>query len=134
MLWGAMTTFSRVRWFVLAGLLVLTVSGCAGRGWREYVGLPAQRDPSVSLKATEPKWLLIKNPRCCDVASEPEYIWVEEDKVPTTMKSFVFGQSTRPSILSMSTLLDGITWSRNDFTASGFFFRNSLVTTWKITE
>ena len=94
MLWGAMTTFSRVRWFVLAGLLVLTVSGCAGRGLREYLGLPAQRDPSVSLKATEPKWLLIKNPRCCDVASEPEYIWVEEDKVPTTMKSFVFGQST----------------------------------------
>jgi hypothetical protein len=94
MLWGAMTTFSRVRWFVLAGLLVLTVSGCAGRGLREYLGLPAQRDPSVGLKATEPKWLLIKNPRCCDVASEPEYIWVEEDKVPTTMKSFVFGQST----------------------------------------
>ena len=95
MLWGAMMTiFARVRWFLLAGLLVLTVSGCGGRGWREYVGLPAQRDPSVSLKASEPKWLLIKNPRCCDVASEPEYIWVEEDKVPTTMKSLVFGQST----------------------------------------
>jgi hypothetical protein len=28
------------------------------------------------------------------VASEPEYIWVEEDKVPTTVKSFVFGEST----------------------------------------
>jgi hypothetical protein len=27
------------------------------------------------------------------VASEPEYIWIEEDKVPTTVKSFVFGQS-----------------------------------------
>lgn len=94
MLLGAMTTFSRVRWFLLTGLLVLTVSGCGGRGWREYVGLPAQRDPSVNLKASEPKWLLIKNPRCCDVASEPEYIWVEEDKVPTTMKSLVFGKST----------------------------------------
>jgi hypothetical protein len=94
MLWGAMMTFSRVRWFVLAGLLMVTVSGCGGRGLREYFGLPAQRDPSVTLKATEPKWLLIKNPRCCDVASEPEYIWVEEDKVPTTMKSLVFGKST----------------------------------------
>lgn len=94
MLWGAMMTFSRVRWFLLAGLLVLTVSGCGGRGWREYLGLPAQRDPSVALRTAEPRWLLIKNPRCCDVASEPEYIWVEEDKVPTTMKSLVFGKST----------------------------------------
>jgi len=27
----------------------------------------------------------LKNPRFGDVASEPEYIWVEEDKIPTTM-------------------------------------------------
>ncbi len=94
MLWGAMMTFSRVRWLVLAGLLMLTVSGCGGRSLREYMGMARVNDPSVNLKAAEPKWLLIKNPRCCDVASEPEYIWVEEDKVPTTMKSFVFGQST----------------------------------------
>jgi hypothetical protein len=94
MLWGAMTTFSRVRLFVLAGLLVVTVGGCGGPSIREYLGLTRVNDPSVSLKAAEPKWLLIKNPRCCDVASEPEYIWVEEDKVPTTMKSLVFGKST----------------------------------------
>lgn len=94
MLWGAMTTFSRVRLFVLAGLLVVTVGGCGGWSLREYLGLARVNDPSVTLKAAEPKWLLIKNPRCCDVASEPEYIWVEEDKVPTTMKSLVFGKST----------------------------------------
>lgn len=94
MLWGAMTTFSRVRFFVLAGLLVVTVGGCGGWSLREYLGLTRVNDPSVTLKAAEPKWLLIKNPRCCDVASEPEYIWVEEDKVPTTMKSLVFGKST----------------------------------------
>jgi hypothetical protein len=51
-------------------------------------------DPTVNIRPAEPKWLLIKNPRCCDIASEPEYIWVEEDKVPTTVKSFIFGQST----------------------------------------
>jgi hypothetical protein len=94
MLWGAMTTCSRVRWCVLAGLLMVAVSGCGGRSLREYMGLTRVNDPSVNLKAAEPKWLLIKNPRCCDVASEPEYIWVEEDKVPTTMKSLVFGKST----------------------------------------
>jgi hypothetical protein len=80
--------------FALAAVVLIVVSGCGGRSWREYAGLANPSDPSVSLRATEPKWLLIKNPRCCDVASEPEYIWVEEDKVPTTMKSFVFGQST----------------------------------------
>ena len=93
MLWAIMKTFPRVQGLVLAGVLVVTVAGCGGRGWRDYVGLSTTADPSVSLRATEPKWLLIRNPRCCDVASEPEYIWVEEDKVPTTVKSFVFGQS-----------------------------------------
>jgi hypothetical protein len=93
MLWAIMKTFPRVQGLVLAGVLVVTVAGCGGRGWRDYVGLTTGADPSVSLRATEPKWLLIRNPRCCDVASEPEYIWVEEDKVPTTVKSFVFGQS-----------------------------------------
>jgi hypothetical protein len=96
MLCLVMTTYRyrRGQWLVLAGLLVITVSGCGGRGWREYLGLAAVSDPSVNIRPAEPKWLLIKNPRCCDIASEPEYIWVEEDKVPTTVKSFIFGQST----------------------------------------
>jgi hypothetical protein len=94
MLWAIMKIFPRVQGLVLAGVLVVTVAGCGGRGWREYLGLASPSDASIALRAAEPKWLLIRNPRCCDVASEPEYIWVEEDKVPTTVKSFVFGQST----------------------------------------
>ncbi|MGH7374601.1 MAG: hypothetical protein ACREJY_10275 [Candidatus Rokuibacteriota bacterium] len=94
MLLGVMTTYRRGQWLVLAGFIALAVSGCGGRGWREYVGLAAQNDPSVNIRPAEPKWLLIKNPRCCDIASEPEYTWVEEDKVPTTVKSFIFGKAT----------------------------------------
>lgn len=94
MLLHVMTTYRRGQWLVLAGFIVIAVSGCGGRGWREYVGLAAQNDPSVNIRPAEPKWLLIRNPRCCDIASEPEYTWVEEDKVPTTVKSFIFGQST----------------------------------------
>lgn len=94
MLLGVMKTSRRGQWLVLAGFVVIAVSGCGGRGWREYLGLAAVNDPSVTIRPAEPKWLLIKNPRCCDVASEPEYIWVEEDKVPTTMKSFIFGKSS----------------------------------------
>jgi hypothetical protein len=67
-------------------------SGCTSI--RELAGLPAQNDPSVTLRATESKWVLIKNPRFGDVPSEPEYIWVEEDKIPTTMKTLVMGKNS----------------------------------------
>jgi len=72
-----------------AGVLL---SGCGTV--REVLGLPAQNDPSVQIRSAESRWLLIKNPRFGDVASEPEYIWVEEDKLPTTLKSLVFGKSS----------------------------------------
>jgi hypothetical protein len=94
MLWAVMNIQRRARGIVLAGVLVFALAGCGGRGWREYLGLSSPNDPTVALRSAEPKWLLIKNPRFGDVASEPEYIWVEEDKVPTTMKSLVFGQRT----------------------------------------
>jgi hypothetical protein len=61
---------------------------------RELAGLPKDTDPSVDIKAAENKWLLIKNPRFGDVASEPEYIWVEDDKVPTTMGTLIFGKDS----------------------------------------
>ena len=83
-----------VRWLILVAAVALALPGCGGRGWREYVGLATPADPSVTLRTAEPRWLLIKNPRCCDVPSEPEYTWVEEDKVPTTMKSLMFGKSS----------------------------------------
>ncbi len=85
---------SAVRFFAIFSLAGLLASGCGGVSARELVGLPAANDPSVSIRSTEPRWLLIKNPRYGDVASEPEYIWVEEDKLPTTMKSLVLGKSS----------------------------------------
>jgi hypothetical protein len=79
---------------LIVGVLAVSAlaSGCVSI--RELAGLPAQNDPSVTLRATEPKWVLIKNPRFGDVPSEPEYIWVEEDKIPTTMKTLLFGKSS----------------------------------------
>jgi hypothetical protein len=49
-------------------------------------------DPSVTIKPAETRWLLVQNPRFGDVPSEPEYIWVEEDKVPTTLKTLLRGK------------------------------------------
>ncbi len=72
----------------------VTLSACGATTLRELAGLPKVDDPSVEIKAAEPKWLLIKNPRFPDIASEPEYIWVEEDKIPTTIGTLVFGKSS----------------------------------------
>jgi hypothetical protein len=96
MLWDAMRTPPGVRSVLLAVSVAVVASGCGGNSWslREFFGLPRVNDPTVSLRATETKWLLIRNPRYGDVPSEPEYVWVEEDKVPTTMKSLMFGKST----------------------------------------
>jgi hypothetical protein len=86
-----MTTHSRVSFILLAGFVVVVVTGCASMpSVRELVA----PDPPVSVRATETTWLLIENPRFGDVAFEPEYVWVEENKVPTTVKSLVFGKSS----------------------------------------
>ena len=84
---GRMLTRS-VAW----GVLVLALlTGC--NRVRQVVGLPQQAEPTIDLKSAEPRWLLIKNPRFGDVPSEPEYIWVEEDKVPTTLTTLIRGKS-----------------------------------------
>ncbi len=73
----------------LAGLFALAVllSGCTTV--RQALGVPAPSDPSVTIRSAETRWLLIKNPRFGDVASEPEYIWVEEDKIPFTLRGLI---------------------------------------------
>ena len=86
---GSTTTVRLIAGLCTVGLLS---GGCVSM--RELAGFAPQGDPSVALRPSEPKWLLIKNPRFGEVASEPEYIWVEEDKVPTTMKSLIFGKSS----------------------------------------
>ncbi|MBI4607518.1 MAG: hypothetical protein HY726_00740 [Candidatus Rokubacteria bacterium] len=66
------------------------VSGCVSL--RELAGFPAESTPSVSRRTTEARWVLIKNPRFGSVPSEPEYVWTEEDKIPWTATSVVFGK------------------------------------------
>ncbi len=72
----------------------LALAGCTAMTnvARELVGMGPASDPSVALRPAETRWLLVKNPRFGDVASEPEYIWVEEDKVPTTITTLIRGE------------------------------------------
>lgn len=79
---------------ILLCLLGITwlISGCVSA--REFIGLPAESTPSVTQSRAAQNWLLIKNPRHGDAPSEPEYIWIEEDRVPTTLRTLVFGQKS----------------------------------------
>ena len=79
---------------VLFAVVSMVLAGCSATAnvARELVGLAPASDPSVALKPAETRWLLVKNPRFGDVPSEPEYIWVEEDKVPTTITTLLRGE------------------------------------------
>ncbi|HEX5816348.1 MAG TPA: hypothetical protein VF010_13535 [Methylomirabilota bacterium] len=79
---------TRVLVCLLAGTVAL--SGCSAV--KKVLGVADPGEPSIVIKSAEPRWLLIKNPRYGDVPSEPEYVWVEEDKVPTTMTTLLRGQ------------------------------------------
>jgi hypothetical protein len=76
----------------LAGLLVALVATSGCNSVRQIFGIPIPGEPTINLKSAETRWLLIKNPRFGDVRSEPEYVWVEEDKVPTTITTLVRGK------------------------------------------
>src|SRR5437773_3757365 len=93
---GAAMNRIALRLLVCLALVSLSLSACGGElpSLKELAGLPKDSDPSVEIKPAENKWLLIKNPRFGDVASEPEYIWVEDDKVPTTMGTLIFGKDS----------------------------------------
>jgi hypothetical protein len=79
-------------WFVVGLLVVLLgASGCSTI--RQIFGIASPGEPTINLKSAEARWLLIKNPRFGDVRSEPEYIWVEEDKMPTTITTLLRGKS-----------------------------------------
>lgn len=78
---------STLAWLLVAAIVV---SGCSAV--KKVLGVADPGEPSVVIKSAEPRWLLIKNHRFGDVPSEPEYVWVEEDKVPTTMTTLLRGK------------------------------------------
>jgi hypothetical protein len=81
-----------VRRFALLVVVAVTAFGCSTA--KSVIGVPNTGDPSVTIKSAETKWLLIKNPRFGDVPSEPEYVWVEEDKTPITFGTVMFGKGS----------------------------------------
>ncbi|MBI3624705.1 MAG: hypothetical protein HY215_00895 [Candidatus Rokubacteria bacterium] len=76
--------------FLLA--VTLGASGCVS--FREVVGLPAESAPTANQKRATQKWVLIQNPRFGSVSSEPEYIWVEEDRIPSSINTLMFGKKS----------------------------------------
>src|SRR5881409_247424 len=76
----------------LVWLLLPAVALCGCTTMKTILGVRDPGEPSVVIKSAETRWLLIKNPRFGDVPSEPEYVWVEEDKMPVTFTTLVRGQ------------------------------------------
>ena len=85
----------------LAWLLVLALGASGCSAVKAVMGITTS-DASIKIKGAETRWLLIKNPRFCDVPSEPQYIWVEEDKIPFSVKGFFSQRSiiAPPEIVS----------------------------------
>jgi hypothetical protein len=83
---GAIMT---VRVLALVGVILVTASCSTAK---QVLGVPTPGDPSIAIKSAETKWLLIRNPRFGDVPSEPEYVWVEDDKIPVTFTTLVRGK------------------------------------------
>jgi hypothetical protein len=83
----------RMKTRYLVWLLLPAVALCGCSTVKKILGVRDPGEPSVVIKSAETRWLLIKNPRFGDVPSEPEYVWVEEDKVPTTITTLLRGQS-----------------------------------------
>ena len=80
----------KTRHLVWLLLPAVAISGCSAM--KKIMGVAEPGEPSVVIRSAEPRWLLIKNPRFGDVPSEPEYVWVEDDKVPTTMTTLLRGK------------------------------------------
>jgi hypothetical protein len=80
----------KTRYLVWLLMPAIAVSGCSTV--KKLLGIVDPGEPSIVIKSAETRWLLIKNPRFGDVPSEPEYVWVEEDKVPTTMTTLLRGK------------------------------------------
>ncbi len=76
-------------------LLVVTLgllSGCAASDTlRSIAGVPPPEPPGRP--AGETRWVLIQNPRFGATTSEPEHVWVEEDRIPGTLTTAIFGRN-----------------------------------------
>lgn len=72
-------------------LSAIAIPGCAAA--RSALGVPKSSDSSVKVRTGETYWLLVKNPRFGDTPAEPEYVWVDENKVPWTFSWGVPGRA-----------------------------------------
>lgn len=82
-------------------VVVMAGSGCFGS--RDLRGVQHEPTPVASPREAKQPWVLIRNPRFGDVRGEPEYIWVEENRIPVTLSTLLFGQASviaRPEVVA----------------------------------
>jgi hypothetical protein len=80
-----------------AALLTTVVGGllASGCGSLSDLWTPSQDPPrSLAQKNSERRWVLIRNPFFKDHPSATEYTWVEEEKIPTTFRTVIYGKES----------------------------------------
>ena len=81
------------RLIVLISFGVFALAGCSSTKQLLFGDRLPPEAPTIS-KSAEKRWVLIRNPRYGSQASEPEYVWVEEDNIPTTVNTVIFGKKS----------------------------------------
>src|SRR3990172_775718 len=81
------------RLIVLISLGVFALSGCSSTKQLLFGDRLPPEAPTIA-KSAEKRWVLIKNPSYGSQPSEPEYVWVEEDNIPTTVNTVIFGKKS----------------------------------------
>ncbi len=80
------------RRFLAVALGATLLAGCAAADsdtLKDILGVPA---PAAARPAAETRWVLVQNPRFGATMAEPEYVWVEEDRIPGGLTTLIFGR------------------------------------------
>ncbi len=68
--------------FLIALLAVPLLAACGG----------GKGKSAVAAVGTEREWVLIRNPRFGATMAEPEYVWVDREKIPKTLTGYLLGK------------------------------------------
>jgi hypothetical protein len=88
------------RWLKLTAVLGLVsiLSGCgtyeAVRGIVSSEPAKPARQAAQRGQPQETRWVLVRNIRYGGTSAEPEFVWVEEDKVPASLTTVMFGKNS----------------------------------------
>jgi hypothetical protein len=77
------------------------LSGCAASSSIQG-GPPGPPAPATASVPEARRWVLIRNLRYGATMAEPEYVWVPDDRIPTSATTLLFG---KPAVLAPAEII-----------------------------